>query len=503
MDTAIETATTAFRAARFRDAAAALDGLTQRRTAAPAVRILRARLYLKMRDPAGALSYLATVDGRLPDAATCETALLRGSALARLGDERAASAQLDRAEKARPGGLLRAEIAYTRALNAWIARRLTQADRFLDRVDAPRGSSVDLEARALRGAVAGSRGRVAHQAALLLEALQCVHDDPGVEVLPWAVIAAQISYLARELPSPALRDAAFAQYDRVPWTPDLADYRFTMLHALAWRHALDGDYFSAFRRFKEARGAAPSDGWRVVASCDRAYLAAALGERRWSEQERSDAHELAGRVAWPSLANEERFALTLLAELFAPTDPALALAYLGRYREAGTRFDRLLASSDDRRVVAMEAYSSGVVHAALGERTGALRALEAAWKIYDEIGYDWRAGRTANALAALTDDDAWRTRAAEKLRPYPRSWLAGDAARRGVDAADARRLTAAQSAVYELLLQGLSTAQIAGAQGRSEFTVRNHIKAIFKAFGVRSRPALLAAANGRSPSART
>jgi DNA-binding NarL/FixJ family response regulator len=147
----------------------------------------------------------------------------------------------------------------------------------------------------------------------------------------------------------------------------------------------------------------------------------------------------------------------------------------------------------------MESYSFGMVQHALGESDEAARLLREAWKIYDRIGYDWRAGRAAAALAAATGDDGWKEKAAQKLRPYGRSWLVSSASTNALPApAELAALTPAQRAVYEQLLRGLSTAQIAAEQGRSEYTIRNHVKAIFKAFRVRSRPALIARAIGTS-----
>jgi DNA-binding NarL/FixJ family response regulator len=60
-------------------------------------------------------------------------------------------------------------------------------------------------------------------------------------------------------------------------------------------------------------------------------------------------------------------------------------------------------------------------------------------------------------------------------------------------------LTPAQQAVFELLLHGRGTDEIARTLGRSAFTVRNHIKAIFKAYQVSSRSALIVKAT-RGPS---
>jgi len=396
------------------------------------------------------------------------------------------------------------EIGYHRAALAWISRRLDVAERELAAVLPHLDGDTLLEAYVARGAIYAARGKITEQGAILLEATDIVARTPAPGVLPWAIIASQLAYLARELPGTALRDAAHREVARIPWTADLAGVRFTSLRALAWRHALEGDYFNAFRILKEAAKIAPTDAWVVTATTDRAYLATVLNERRWAEQELTEAHELASRVTWRSLDGEESFSLLDLAELYAPIDASLALAYVARYKDAGTRFAATLASRDDRRVGAQESYAFGVVQLALGERSEAQRLLRQAFTVYDSIGYDWRAGRTALALAEATGDAAWRERAALKLASYGRSWLAPSAStpvatfHTGQASAPEQlgSLTNAQRAVYELLLRGLSTAEIAAEQQRSEFTVRNHVKAIFKAFGVNSRPALLARASG-------
>ncbi len=51
-----------------------------------------------------------------------------------------------------------------------------------------------------------------------------------------------------------------------------------------------------------------------------------------------------------------------------------------------------------------------------------------------------------------------------------------------------------QQRVFEHLCKGLSNAEIAGAMGRSEYTVQNHVRQIFKTFNVNSRTALIALA---------
>jgi DNA-binding NarL/FixJ family response regulator len=488
----------AYRRADFSGAGTTLDAMAAAGGWSGATALLRARIYLK-RDPAAALAHLARcAEVFAKPRERAEAEMLQGVSYARLGDPPAAEACFAAAARcAGPGDPLTLEISYQRAAAAWIVRDLEGAERLLEDVLPAASGDVLVEAYVLRGAIAAARGDVAGQGAVLLDALRLIHASAAPGVLHWASIASQIANLAHELPSASLREAAFAELGAVPWTPDLAELRFAMVRSVAWRRALDGDEFNAFRLLKEAATLAPTDAWRVTAYCDRAYFATALGERRWAEQELSDAHELASRVAWSSLDGEERFALSELAELFAPRDAALALSYVARYKDAGKRYARTLASHHDRRVDAMEAYSFGVVQLALGRRAEAERLLRAAWDVYDGLGYDWRAGRVARALFAATGEPAWQRQAASKLAAYPRSWLAltpGDPPAPSA-APELAELTPAQLAVYRLLLRGLSTAQIAAEQARSEYTVRNHVKAIFKALGVKSRPELLARAH--------
>ncbi len=81
---------------------------------------------------------------------------------------------------------------------------------------------------------------------------------------------------------------------------------------------------------------------------------------------------------------EERFALLLLAELFAASDGPLPRSRTSpEYRKTGGRFDRTLASASDRRVDALESYSLGVVQQTLGHKKEAIRLLSSAYGIYD------------------------------------------------------------------------------------------------------------------------
>ena len=486
-----------FQRARFAAAEGKLNALLAVAPQDVDAALLLARVELRRGNPENALAVLTRYMRTPKRVAKAETAILKGVAFARLDDAESSRAQFETAQSLlRPDEPLAAELTYHLAASDWMERRLERASKTLDKLPQTLSPNLQLQAQIVRGAIASANEKLPEQGAILLGALRALPREAGVEVYLYAMLVTQTAALAVELPSAELRDAALEHVGNVPWTPDIADLHFHAVRAIAWRHALEGDEFNAFRRLKEALAVANSPAWRVAALTDRAYLAAALGERRWAAQELRDAHELASSIDWTSVAGEEKLALPVLADLFANRDPSVAIGYVATFGNTRKNFPRILSSRRDRRVEALEAYSLGKVQLELGERAEAHRLLTQAWTIYTELGIRWRAARAALALAQLDDAETWRKRAETELKAYPRSWLSRSIAApitraALVQSAAAENLTSAQRAVLDLLLEGRGTEEIAATLGRSSFTVRNHIKAIFKAFGVSSRPALI------------
>lgn len=493
----VEEARAAFQSANFDTAAEQLHRVLSQSPAAVEAALLLARVELRRGDPPGAVAALTRHVRNARREAKAEAAMLKGVAFSRLGDMASSRAQFrDAASLLKPEDELRGELTYHTAAAEWIERRLDRAAKFLNQIPPVRSPDLDLHVSILRGAIASANENLPEQGALLLQALRRLRSPKDAEVYLYGMLITHIASLSEELPGTELRDAAIVHVDKVPWTSEIADLHFHAVRAIAWRHALEGDEFSAFRRLKEALATANSDAWRVAALTDRAYLAAALGEKRWAAQELRDAHELASTIDWNAVAGEEKLALPVLAEMFAERDPAVAIAYVTTFTNIGKNYPRILSSRHDRRVEALEAYSLGRVQLALGERGEAKRLLTQAWSIYSEFGMPWRAARAALAIAQIENAAEWQHRAQTALAAYPRSWLARGAAparssAHVVPGPDAPSLTAAQRLVFEMLLEGRGTEEIANALGRSTFTVRNHIKAIFKAYSVNSRSALI------------
>jgi DNA-binding CsgD family transcriptional regulator len=484
----------AYRQGKFQEVEDAIDAAGPSLALSPEVINLRTRLYIKNDPPAG-LEFIARRTRLLRGSALAEATMLTGVLHARALDDRMARSSFDRAEKlmkSQRGGALLDELRYHCAFLHWTAERVDEAESLLPPLRSSKSADVRVRAKILESLIANARGRYREQAALSFDALLLALENDDVELQAYA--EANLATLARELPMPQLREAVRASVERIAWTSDLRQLQFKALKAAGWCCALDGDYFNAFRLLKAASTAAPTAHWRAMAALDRSYLARCLNEPRWAEQELLEADYLARNLDWRGLSDEEHVALVLLAELYADVDAAVALAYLAKFRELGRVVTPRSTFAHDRILGAIADYSAGVVHARLGDVDDARRALTESWDVFDSAHYDWRAGRCALDLYALTGDAVWRERAAEKLAGYPKSWLAARLSETAPASGPIAKLTPAQRRVFDMLVAGKPTEEVASRLGRSIFTVRNHIKAIFLAFDVKTRAALVAEA---------
>jgi DNA-binding CsgD family transcriptional regulator len=361
------------------------------------------------------------------------------------------------------------------------------------------GHSVEsrLNALHLESYILSREERLRDQARVLVEMLRSIDpSSPGhMEHRAWATHS--LAALTRELYLPGMIPDVERQLGGAPWPDEFAVNRFQTLKALGWAKALLGDSLSAFRYLKngaeQAPGKAPA--WRVMAYCDRAYLARSLRQDLWARHELAEAEEIAEHIDWKPLPGEETVALLLLAELFAPVDAAKASVYLARFKEMGAFKSPLSLLRDDPRRQALVDYSTAVVESGLGNAARALKLLDSAYKIYARMGYEWRAGRCALVQYRIKPNPNYLASARDKLRHYGASWLGEEF--RKMSGSDAVSLAPMPLQVFRLLCDGRSTEEIARAINRSEFTVRNHIKALLKTFKVGSRSALVAEAARR------
>jgi len=460
--------------------------------AAPHALVLSGKLHL-LRDDAPAtiriLSNQHFADRRLQ----MQRALLLGAAHSRVGDFDAADEYFDAAEEiAKHDPETLAEIAYRRGRRYGYAGDVDRARRQLAAASQAESAASKLHAMQLEGFIYGLERRYAEQAGVLARMLEQIDPDDERYAMEAAFATFTLAVLGRELHLPHVIPIVERQLQACKWPAELNVPRFQALKALGWTYALHGDYFTAFRYLKKSMAYAPSPAWQAISALDRAYLARCLNEERWSCQELSEAEDLAEAVDWRSTRNEERVALLLLAELSAATDAGRAAEYMAMFRDLGDFHGPQLQVFHDDRLQAQAGYSAGVVQLALGNAMSGAKLMRESFAVYDAIGYDWSAGRCALRLFEATGEEQFLRIAGEKLRYYPKSWLADDLRRHTSGKHAQPVLPPMQQRVFEELCKGLSTAQIAANLGRSEYTIKNHIKLIFKAFGVKSRAALIA-----------
>lgn len=476
----------AFSEARFSDAAAefdnAKDPLPWEAT------LLRARISLKTDHAPHAIALLAEPRSHLDARDEAERLMLLAVAHAASGRFEEADEFFERAAQAGGSRLFPAEFPYRLGRRYLESREPTRARDELAKVRHLKSHDGRVLGDLLETGILSQEERYFDEAHLLIALITYMDagDRPYIEESIHALRT--LAMLARELDEESLREFVQKRASRQAWTDDFRPHQFQTLKAVGWTYALQGDYFNGLRYLKMAGAIAPTTAWRAMTLLDRAYLARCFGEPRWSTEELSEAEDLIASVSWRETHEEERIALVLAAELFAPIDSGKASAFLAQFSELRDSLSPLLLFRYDRRLAALADYASGVVDLQFGNRKAAALALERAWSTYDDIRYDWRAGRTALRLFKLTNDIDWYKRAEYKLRNYRSSWLWQDL----IATKQAPRLTRAQREIVRMLYEGKTTKQISEETGRTDWTVQNHVNAALKAFGVPSRSALLA-----------
>jgi len=188
-----------------------------------------------------------------------------------------------------------------------------------------------------------------------------------------------------------------------------------------------------------------------------------------------------------------------VAETCVHFDLAEALHLFADYRSLKP-IDTMLASSGDPRPAADEAFITGVIAQAQGERDHAQLCFRKAFDMFKGLGYVRRAVISATALLELADDD--------EVRSYISVELAGTTnyiTKALADSTDDRitslerhptftSLSRSQREVVVLICLGKTNKEIAQWRHVGAQTIKNMLtKNVFPAFGVSSRAALVSA----------
>ncbi len=479
----------AFEDARFSAAASQYD--THRREAPFEATLLRARIYFKQPDYPAAIAILGGAPQ--PDKTfEAERLMLLAVAYSRTNRFDESDELFGRADGAGASRLFPSEFPYLHGRRFLEEHKPARARQELETIRHFKSGDARVLGDLLETGILSQEERYLDEAGLLMDLIRFIDSSqrPFVEENIHAVRT--LACLARELDSAPIRDFIQRRVREHQWTDDFRPHQFQTLKAVGWCYALQGDYFNGLRYLKMAGKIAPSSAWQAMTLLDRAYLARCFGETRWSHDELWEADDILMSTNWRETNDEERIALLLAAELYAPVDSGKAAAYLARFSELRDDMNPLVLFRYDRRLSALVDYASGFVDMHFGNQDAAIASLRRAWKIYSEVGYDWRAGRTALRLYQITSNNQWFARASEKLTNYQKSWLSEELRAEKPQGDGLPRLSPAQRRVLGLIYAGKSTREIVAETGRSPNTIQNHIKAILKAFDLPNRTMVVA-----------
>ncbi|HEV2262035.1 MAG TPA: hypothetical protein VGR69_07115, partial [Candidatus Rubrimentiphilum sp.] len=253
------------------------------------------------------------------DEVAIERDTLLGGAYGCTRDFTMARVRLDRAiDRAPIGSALRGDALYVKALVAWMEHEHRESETLANEALVGASPNDAARARILISWIALRRRDLERQAAELIAALDLLAEAAQPDEYYRARALRTLALLAKELPLTQYVQRIRETVAVIHWTPALQLGQFQVMRCLGWVDALQGDELSAFRSFRAATALAPSDHWRVLSLTDRAYLARSAGERSFAEDLLHEAHELAQRLSWHETLREERSALFVLAELFAP-----------------------------------------------------------------------------------------------------------------------------------------------------------------------------------------
>lgn len=493
---------TLFAEGQYAKAAALYDSSAHISKAPFEAALLRGRIH--MRTPEEGYKAVSLLNGLRAPRSGADAARLRmllGEAYAMTGDDRGAESRLEAALKlaqdTRDHDVI-ADVAYRIGRRHVVtSNRPELAREYLHLVREGRTAETRLNALHLESWILSREARARDQARVLMELLRSLESRDANHMEHRIRATQTLAALAREIFIPEALPLIERHLDLVEWPADFAIARFQTTKALGWAKALQGDYFNAFRFLKQSASVAPDPVWRAMAYCDRAYLARVRHQDLWFRQELSDAQEAADLAAWEGREDESIIALLLLAELLAPLNAAQASEYLARFHGiADIRNPRSLMRRDSR-FEALVNYSTGVVDLELGDRKLSISRLQAAMKTYEQVGFEWRAARTALQLYGATKKPTFLDLAENWLRHYGASWLAEELRSRRQSVGQPSGLSPMRDRVFRLLCEGKSNVEIASLLGISVSTVANHAKAVLKVFAVSSRHALVAEAMRR------
>ncbi|MDB5070425.1 MAG: hypothetical protein JWM87_1536 [Candidatus Eremiobacteraeota bacterium] len=497
--TALGEAKALFAAGRYDDALRQADETARGRGAeAVDAAILAARVELRRGACDAVVARLDPIGDSFGAESTIAT--LRGIAHYRLNNKVVGIDLIECARRAATDAETRSEASYYRAWAAYADRDLDVAEKWV--VSSLDEASGAVYARGLALSAWISEAREDYIGAKRFHrlALSALRSSSECDYELTARILHALAVFAAETCDGESADFVRSQASVFIWPASALDHEFQTKVHLALARVNYGEIGSALDEFEAAECLA---GERVALKAqvrlEIADLYRLLGEPIAATRSLNKAAQWLRDADWKRPDTTDEMALLESACLAARLTPSRAAEWIARYSAAPKNDVGWSPFTGDRRVQALELHARGIVEAAIGDRGQGVRRLGEAAELWERLGYRRRAAYAAADLSAAGLRTATNRIARlladspdHPLVQNPESSLAESEST--VRTPDCVTLWPSERRVLEALCSGLSVKQMAQQWGRSEFTIRNHLKRLFSKFNVRSSAALVAAA---------
>jgi len=424
---------------------------------------------------------------------TVPARMVLGAALARTNRREQGEALLDEvaALAQRSASQYAAEIAYHRASSRLSAQRLGEAEEIVEAA-LPHAAGV-ARARLLQvlGRIDVRRENYAAAAHEFSAALGELDKSKSADVKARARILNALGLIAAETIDLRLGRLVRREYETTTWSDDTRAEHAHILDYLGWLSLLEGEVARAWDERQLALTLAAETDFHALALIGAAQLAGVVGDR-FSESRYLD---LAGTLLLHDHSGsgaERRIAMLSFVAAVPAANAETARKVLALYDRTRPRRTDAPAFEGDRALDAQEHYARGKAALAEGRTQPGIAELQQALELWSQLAYRLRAALVANDLRAITGDRRYAQAALESLRNTPNAWLRPVLERRTTEDDPLGQLTPAERRVLAELCKGKKAREIAAGFDRSFNTINNHTRAIFSAFGVRSRAALVA-----------
>jgi DNA-binding CsgD family transcriptional regulator len=457
--------------------------------------ILGARTLLRLDRPGEVVAPLerARKDAKVPQDAVLIQMLL-GAALTRTNQRERGEELLDDAwaSASREAVRLVPEVGYYRALSRWSSRRLDEAEAIIES-SLPRASDA-VRARLLQllGWIDVRRENYAPAAQQFTAALEALEKSRERDLQLRARLLNALGIIAAETVDLRLGRLVRRQYETTTWTDDTRIERFYVLEYLTWLSLLEGELDRAWDERQFALSLTLNSGHHASALISAARTSNIAGDRYAARRYMELAGALLLRGDQVDLDVDRRLVMLSLAVATPVVNIETAVKVMALYDRTQPQHTEMLSFEGDRRLEAYELQARGKVAIAQGRNQQGIDDLKRSFDLWTRLGYRMRAAIVANDLCDSTGEANWSQNGLDALRNAPNAWLRKSLELRSTADDPLAKLTPAERRVLAELCKGKKSRDIAAGFGRSFNTINNHTRAVFAAFGVQSRAALVA-----------